>query len=161
MKKAAVMCILRSGDHALLLCRARPPHVGKYSPIGGKIDPYETPEQTAQREIREEAGVSVAAVRLAGMITETSPVDYNWILYVYTAHVERFTPPPCDEGALAWVDLNRLDQYPTPETDPFIYDWVRRSTFFVLDAVYDSETRLLRMTEEISGQVLYTRRVSE
>ena len=45
IKRVAVFCIIRSGDQYLLLKRAKTPNQGKFVPVGGKIDPYESPIQ--------------------------------------------------------------------------------------------------------------------
>jgi len=42
-----------------------------------------------------------------------------------------------------------------PTTDGFIYDYLSRSQFFVLDAVYDENVKLIRLVDELSGSVLF------
>ncbi|MBK8349386.1 MAG: NUDIX domain-containing protein [Saprospiraceae bacterium] len=49
MKRVAVFCIIKSGDQYLLLKRAKVPNQGKFVPVGGKIDPYESPLQAVIR----------------------------------------------------------------------------------------------------------------
>src|SRR4051794_4176924 len=51
-------------DRILLLRRADD---GTWDLPGGATDPGETPAQTVEREVREESGLSVRAVRLAGV----------------------------------------------------------------------------------------------
>ena len=46
-------------DKVLLIQRARKPYFGMWSLPGGRLEPGETPEQAAEREIREEVGLSV------------------------------------------------------------------------------------------------------
>jgi len=43
LKKVAAMCILRSGDQYMLLERYNEPNKGMYVPVGGKVEPYESP----------------------------------------------------------------------------------------------------------------------
>jgi 8-oxo-dGTP diphosphatase len=155
IKKVAVVCVLRCVDQFLLIKRKYPPHVGKYSPVGGKIGPYETPQEAVIREVYEEVGVQLVEVKLAGILTESSPTKYNWILYVYVADVDFFEPPECREGALKWVIWQELSPDVLPETDRFIYEYITGGQFFVFDAVYDQNVHMLRMREEISGQVVF------
>lgn len=158
IKRPATLCILRSGGRLLLLQRAKEPHVDKLTPLGGKIDPHERPHDAAVREVGEEAGITLETMAFAGIFTETSPVNYNWINYVYTAEVAAFDPPPCDEGLLRWVPFNYLRKFRTPETDVHLYNYIARGQPFAFDAVFDAEIRLIRMVDELSGRVLVDHR---
>ncbi|MFW5691210.1 MAG: NUDIX hydrolase [Chloroflexota bacterium] len=155
IKTPATMCILQSSHGLLLLRRTYPPHVGLFSPIGGKIDPHEQPEAAARREVQEEAGVTLNSMTLAGILTETSPTSYNWISYIYTAHVDPFDPPACAEGELRWIAPDAVNDVPTPPTDYAIYTYVLRGQFFVFDALFDSEQTLRHMRDEITGRLVY------
>ena len=103
----------------------------------------------------EEAGISIEEPRLGGILTETSPTDYNWIIYIYTADITAIPPVECVEGTLEWVARERLDTIPMPTTDGFIYDYISRSQFFVFDAVYDENVELITLVDEMSGRVLF------
>ena len=155
LKKAAVSCILRSEEGFLLLCRSKEPNLGKYVPIGGHLEPFETPKAAAIREVKEEAGISIEEPRLVGILTETSPTDYNWIIYIYTADIPAIPPVECAEGTLKWVAQEQLSTIPIPTTDGFIYDYLSRSEFFVFDAVYDENIELITLVDELSGRVLF------
>jgi len=155
LKKAAVLCILRSEAGFLLLRRSKEPNLGKYTPVGGHLEPYETPRAAAIREVKEEAGIFIEEPRLRGILTETSPTDYNWIVYIYTADVTATPPIDCVEGTLEWVAQEQLDTVPIPTTDGFVYDYLSRSEFFVFDTVYDENVELIRLVDELSGRVLF------
>ena len=156
LKECAVLCIVQAGDRMLLLRRGKPgPLHGLYVPIGGHIDPHESPRQAAIREAREEAGVTLDRVEFCGVLVETSPVAYNWITFIYSADVYKaFQPPACREGELTWVARGELPSLPTPATDAHIYRYVAEGRRFVLDATYDADVRLLTLVEELSGVVL-------
>jgi len=156
LKEGAVLCIVQAGDRMLLLRRGKPgPLHGLYVPLGGHIDPHESPRQAAIREAHEEAGVTLDRSEFCGVLVETSPVAYNWITFIYGAEVaEPFAPPPCPEGELTWVSRRELPGLPTPATDAHIYRYVAQGQRFVLDATYDADVRLLTLVEELSGVVL-------
>ena len=59
------MVVLQSGNRYLLLKRNKPPYVGIYTPIGGKLEPYEDPYSAAVRETWEETGIRPAGFRYA------------------------------------------------------------------------------------------------
>jgi len=155
LKKAVVTCVLRSEAGFLLLRRSKEPHLGKYVPIGGHLEPFETPRAGAIREVEEETGISIEEPRLRGILTETSPTDYNWVVYIYTADVPAIPPVECAEGTLEWVAPERLDTIPIPTTDGFIYDCLSQPEFFVFDAVYDENVELITLVDELSGRVLF------
>ena len=155
LKKAAVLCILRSNAGFLLIHRSKEPHLGKYIPIGGKVGPFEMPRAAAIREVKEETGVSLKDVCLRGILTETSPTNFNWVNYIYTADITAVTTAKYREGTLEWVEQERLDDIPTPTTDRFIYAYVSKSEFFVFDAIYDDNVELIRLVDELSGKILF------
>lgn len=154
MKKLATMVILRADDQYLLLKRAKAPNIGKYVPVGGKLEAHERPVEAAVRETREETGIDIAYPVLCGVLSETSPADYNWLCYIYLADIPWQEAPECNEGVLEWVPADRLHEIPTPPTDLAIYDYVCRGEKFVIDAVYDADLRLTHLIEELSGKNL-------
>lgn len=155
LKKAVATCVLRSEAGFLLLRRSKEPNLGKYVPVGGHLEPFETPRAAAIREVKEETGISIEEPRLSGILTETSPTDYNWIVYIYTADIAPIPPVECVEGTLEWVAQEQLSTIPIPTTDGFVYDYLSRSEFIVFDAVYDENVELITLVDELSGTVLF------
>jgi len=145
------MVILRNKDSFLLLKRIKPPYIGNYVPVGGKLEPYEDPYQAALRELQEETGLVLNELNYGGQLTETSPVDYNWWSTIYWATIDKIDPPYCDEGTLEWIHFDQLTEIPTPPTDLQIYKYVVEGQPFALNALFDKDLNLLRMTEELSG----------
>lgn len=158
LKRNAVICVVRHRGEYLLLLRDREPNCGLYVPVGGKLDPYESARDAAIREIREEAGIVVDDVKLAGSLVETSPTSYNWWSNVYVADLPAETPRPelvgCKEGTLGWFAREALGALAMPPTDLAIYDLLDRETPFALAAEYDGDLRLVTMVDEFSGAVL-------
>ncbi len=154
-KQPAVLCLLKDGDNFLLLRRNKEPNKDKYTPVGGKIDPFESPIQAAVRETFEETGLSVPDARYCGVLVETSPVKYNWICFVYLAEIDYVEPPECKEGVLEWIHYDDLLTVPTPETDWHIYRYVLENKPFMFNADYDEHLTLRAMTEEIEGNVVF------
>lgn len=151
LKKIATLCVLKHGNQFLLLKRANAPHIGKYVPVGGKLEPHESPYQAALRETLEETGISLAKAKFCGILTETSPVKYNWINYVYLAEI-RYQPPPfCKEGILEWVSIEDLLKVPTPPTDWWIYKYILADKPFMFSAEFDANLSMLEMRKDIEG----------
>ena len=72
LRVAVIALITRASDGALLLEQRR--DNGQWGPIGGGVDPYETPEQALTREVAEETGLTVVAHRLVGVMAGPSNV---------------------------------------------------------------------------------------
>ncbi len=155
LKRVACMNVLRHGSNFLLLKRFKEPNKGLYTPVGGKLEPYENPLQAALRETWEETGLQLESMTFGGLITETAPANYNWICYVYQAEIENIPPPICDEGILEWVAFEDIPSIPTPPTDWHIYDYLLKGQKFVLSADFDAELRLLHMREELENKILF------
>ena len=68
---AASVALVREKD-ILLIARNRPPSEGLWTFPGGRLEPGETPEQCATRELKEEMGLDVFALRPLRRLT------YGW-----------------------------------------------------------------------------------
>ena len=155
IKRTAAMIVLRHGEEFLLLRRNKEPNAGCYVPVGGKLEPHERPVDAAIRETREEAGLHIGKEQLkyAGVLSESSPTNYNWLCFIYVADINRIPPPPCDEGTLEWIPFDDIPNIPTPPTDWQIYQYLMKGQPFALDAVYDEAMEMREMREEISGVI--------
>lgn len=154
LKRAAAMVVLRHAQQFMLLKRIRPPFVGNYLPVGGKLDPHEDPYTAALREAYEETGIRLQTLRYGGVLIETSPVDYNWQSNIYVADIDFREPPVSNEGILEWVHFENIPNIPTPPTDFVIYQYLMRQQPFAFNAIYDAGMNLLQMTEEIEGKIV-------
>lgn len=142
-KRSAVFCVLTCKDKILLLERAQPPHQGKLVPVGGKIDPFESPSDAILREVMEETGLNIHAPIFCGILVETSPIEYNWISFIYTHEIEPIDPPYCDEGTLLWVNKDEVNSLCIPEIDIHIYKYIFQHKYFVIEAKYDAQLKLI------------------
>ena len=156
LKRVATLCVLKNDHEFMLLKRLKEPNKGKFTPVGGKLDPHEDPLTAAIRETWEETGVKVETMKYCGLLSESSPVEYNWTNYVYLAEIGRIPPPPCNEGELKWIHFDEVLDQPTPKTDWFIYKYILEQKPFAFNALFDKNIRLLKMTEEIENKLVYS-----
>jgi 8-oxo-dGTP diphosphatase len=151
LKRTATICILRNKDKFLLLKRLKEPHIGSFTPVGGKLDPFESPLKSAIRETFEETGIRLSEMKFYGILTESSPSEYNWTGYVYVAEIEFIPPPDCNEGTLEWIAFSNLLHVPTPKVDWHIYKYVLDNRPFAFSAEYDENLTLVSMVEEFEN----------
>jgi len=152
LKKAATLCVLKNDDRFLLLKRFKEPNNNKYTPVGGKIDPFENPLNCAIRETYEETGIKVDSMKFCGLLTETSPINYNWICYVYLAEIDNIPAPDCNEGKLQWINFEQLLEIPTPKTDWFIYKYIVDKKPFAFTAEFNKDMQILSIHEELENK---------
>jgi len=149
-KRNAVICILRNKEHFVFIERKNKPNRGRYVPIGGKIEPFESPTQAAVREIYEEAGINVKEINMVGVLCETSPIDYNWTSFVFISEVPYFDLPECDEGNLHWISYENIKYIDTPPTTIPIFDAILNNKYFVIEAIYNESLNLLSLIDHIN-----------
>ena len=86
--------------------------MGKVGGIGGKIEDGETAAVAAARELKEEAGLSVAAEELEHIATLRflfpARPDWDHLVHVYLARAWRGTPTESGEISPAWFVVDRL-----------------------------------------------------
>jgi 8-oxo-dGTP diphosphatase len=137
---AATLCYVRSGGRTLMLHRNKKKgdvHLGKWNGLGGKLDAGESPDDCVVREIREESGLTILDPRLRGVLTFPAFLNGDdWLVFVYTA--TRFTGElgECAEGALSWVDDDKILGLPLWEGDRVFLPWLKEDRFFSAKFTY-------------------------
>ena len=138
--KLATLCYLRHAGQTLMIHRVKKAgdiHAGKWNGLGGKLDPGESPEECALREIFEEAGLRVRNPQLKGILTFPEfAKGEDWYVFVYV--VKEFEGELIDspEGDLRWIadtDLTSLNLW---EGDPIFMPWLDRPGIFSGKFVY-------------------------
>jgi 8-oxo-dGTP diphosphatase len=122
--KIAVLVFLenKAGEHLLLL-RAKPPNLGAWSPIGGKLETSlgESPYECAVRETAEETGLTISTddLHLFAMIAERAyEGESHWLLFLFRCRVPLTTlPAEIAEGRFGFFSRAAIDQLRLPETD--------------------------------------------
>jgi 8-oxo-dGTP diphosphatase len=122
--KIAVLVFLENeaGEHLLLL-RAKPPNLGVWSPIGGKLETSigESPFECAVRETYEETGheITAADLHLFAMIAEKAyEGETHWLMFLFRCRRPiAGLPPEIKEGRFGFFGRSAIDTLEIPETD--------------------------------------------
>jgi 8-oxo-dGTP diphosphatase len=110
-------------DERVLLLRGAPSKriwANKYNGIGGHIERDEDIYSAALREVREETGLEVDNLRLAGLINIDGDQPTGILLFVFTATSRSGEPIPSEEGSLEWITRDELAQIDLVEDLPTI-----------------------------------------
>jgi 8-oxo-dGTP diphosphatase len=138
--KIATLCYVRRAGQTLMVHRikkANDMHQGRWNGLGGKLEPGETPEECARREIMEESGLAVTNLRFTGMITFPGfAAEEDWYTFLFTAEAGEGELIDSPEGALAWIDDDRLLDLNLWEGDRIFIPWLDRAEFFSAKFVY-------------------------
>jgi mutator protein MutT len=106
-------------DKVLLIKRATKPYFGMWSLPGGRLEPGETPERAAEREIMEEVGLRVWRLH---PIKRMFLGDGNFVLQVYATEAFEGEIVASDEVSdHRWV---RIDEIGSMHTTPDLGDVV-------------------------------------
>lgn len=123
--KIAVLVFLENaaGEHLLLL-RAKPPNLGIWSPIGGKLDTAtgESPFECAVRETQEETGFTITAgdLHLFAIIAEKAyEAQSHWLMFLFRCRRPiPGLPADMEEGKFGFFSRATIEStLPIPETD--------------------------------------------
>lgn len=112
----AGVVVLRPGA-VLLVRRGRPPAMGEWSIPGGAQELGETAEAAARRELREETGLSVGALRLVAHVDSIHAdpdgrVRFHYTILDFAARWAGGEPAPAgDVTEAAWAAFDDLPAY--------------------------------------------------
>ncbi len=121
--------VLRRG-RVLLVRRGGQPSSGKWSLPGGLVELGETTAEAARREIREECGIEITVVDVAGVVDRVTRdaegrVRYHYVLVDYLAFTEsEAVVAGTDAAECRWAEIDRLAELDTTEG---LADMIRRA----------------------------------
>lgn len=112
-------------------------HQGKWNGLGGKLEPGETPEACAIREIYEESGLQVRSPQFKGLLTFPGFAnDEDWYAFVFVARDFSGELIDSPEGVLAWIEDEHLLALNLWEGDRIFIPWLERPGFFSAKFTY-------------------------
>lgn len=87
-------------DRLLLIRRRNPPFAGKFALPGGFVDPSETTEAAARRELAEETGLDARALRLVRVYSKPGRDPRGWTISIaYLVTADDHVPVAGDDAA--------------------------------------------------------------
>ncbi len=144
--KLATLCYLRNNNQTLMLHRVKKEndmHEGKWNGLGGKLEPGESPEECAIREVKEESGLDIRNPQFKGILTFPAfSKNEDWYVFLFVISEFSGTLIDSDEGILAWVDNDKLFDLPLWEGDKVFLKWLKKKPFFSAKFIYKNKKLL-------------------
>ena len=108
-RKILTLCIVHDREQVLLGLKKRGFGAGRWNGFGGKVEPGESVEDAARREIWEEAGIKVAGIEKAGHI-EFEFIGEPSILEVHIFRAVSFEGEPAESEEMRpqWFHINDI-----------------------------------------------------
>ena len=138
----ATLCYVRSNGKTLMIHRTKKDndiHADKWNGLGGKLEPGETPQECAIREVREESGLIAKNPVMKGILTfPLFDAIQDWYAFVFV--VDDFAGEIIDypEGDLHWIDDEELYELNLWEGDSVFLPWLEGDQFFSAKFLYQN-----------------------
>ena len=152
--RIVTLAFVRHGDAVLLL---RHPEAGRRFPgqwngIGGHVEAGEGISAAAHRELREEAGVEVAELRLRVVVHEAGLLGESYVVFVFAGEAATRALEPAPGHEVAWHALDALDALPLVHDVPELLQsaFAQGDPVFLL-AAYDGGDRRLSLAIDGPG----------
>ena len=138
--KLATLCYLKHAGETLMIHRVKKQndmHAGKWNGLGGKLEPGETPEECAVREIREESGLFIANPLLKGFLTfPMFDGSDDWYAFVFLVREFKGELIDSQEGVLRWIRDEEMLTLNLWAGDRIFLPWLERPGFFSGKFIY-------------------------
>lgn len=138
--KLATLCYIRRDGKTLMIHRNKKQkdmHQGKWNGLGGKLEPGETPEDCARREILEESGLWVKDLCLKGILTFPKfSQNEDWYAFVFVVREFEGELNESPEGELQWISDADLLDLELWDGDRIFIPWLDRPGFFSGKFIY-------------------------
>lgn len=147
MEKLSTLCYIEKDGKYLMLNRNKKKNdinEGKWIGVGGHFEENESPEECLLREVKEETGYTLTSYQFRGIVTFVSGSGVTEYMSLFTADGFEGEEVVCNEGDLAWIELDRVEELELWEGDRIFLRLLREGTdFFSLKLVYDGQDRLV------------------
>lgn len=138
----ATLCFIVKDDSILLIRKKRGLGAGKINGPGGRIDPGETPEQCAVREVQEELEITPLAMELRGENRFQFVDGYSIHVYVFTAGNFKGSPVETGEAIPLWFALDQIPYHEMWADDILWIPHMLNGTYFSGRSIFDDDEML-------------------
>lgn len=120
---------------------------GLYNGIGGHIEAGENIQEAAERELREETGITACQLHFCGQIMVDVTDETGVCLFIFRGIYQDEKLLPSSEGELIWIPLDELEEFPLvedlPELIPRVVSHQTGNPIIIGKYSYDREGKLI------------------
>lgn len=129
--KVSVNVILTNAQGEVLMARRkREPHIGTWDTLGGHVNPGETAEEAARREVREESGLVVQDLKYFASYSDTYPyqgIPHKLLAITFIGKAMGKAKPGSDIGKISFFPPKdiRAEEIPFRSDREALRDYLR------------------------------------
>lgn len=142
-KTILTLCIIRHEGRILLGLNKGGLGIGKWSGAGGHVEQGETIDAAAQREVKEEFGVTVDDIEKAGILTFKSPKRALVEMHIYKATQFQGELIETEEMTPCWFTKDTLPFKEMWSSDLYWMPYFFKDRLFVGEFEYDAVDRVI------------------
>ena len=148
MQLGVLVYLENNEEHILMIHREKDDeHKGLWLAPGGKVEPNESPCETAVREMEEETGLKIKNPELKAVLSfpdhGNSPFGDEWHVFVfYSKSYSGNLIENCPEGQMEWIPKANLAGLSTWEGDHIFTPKILESGVFSAKFVYSGKKLL-------------------
>ena len=144
-RERANLCFIVEGRRVLLIRKKRGLGAGKINGPGGKLEPGETPLQSAIREAQEEIGVTPSELEERGLLHFQFTDGYSLQCTVFIARGFTGEPIETAEATPMWFDFDQVPYDDMWEDDQYWLPQVLNGSRFIAWFDFDGEKMLSKV----------------
>ncbi len=143
MSTDLTLCHILDGDKMLLKKATRGISKGKWNAPGGKIDPDETAEDCAIREVLEETGLKIKNLMNHGPLNfhMDGKEELTFTVHLFSTRSFDGEVKSTDEGEVRWFDIDRIPYEEMWDDDNYWIGPMLKNKRFEVDFYYDKENK--------------------
>jgi len=150
-KDVATLVFVEERERLLLIRKKRGLGAGKINGPGGKLEPGETPEQCAIREVREELCITPTGLSYRGENRFQFVDGYSIHVHVFHAHGYEGVPTETEEAVPLWFDRDQLPYAEMWEDDHLWVPLVLDASLFDGRFLFDDDRMLDHRLEVVAA----------
>ena len=141
----ATLCVVRKEGNILLGMKKKGFGSGRYNGFGGKVEPGESFEAAAVRELREECSLHAVSTKKQAVLTFKFPHKPEWdqIVHVFVTDNWTGTPTESDEMVPEWFQADKLPFGQMWSDDPHWLPPVLAGKFVTATFVFSPDEKIL------------------
>ncbi len=141
----STQCYLESDGKWLMLYRNKKPddpNAGKWIAAGGKLEPGESIDECAVREVVEETGYNMHTFDKRAVVQFVSDIFEDEEMHIYTSDdFEKICEPVSDEGDFEWIPISEVFNLSLWEGDRFFLKYIIEDReYFEMRLEYKGDT---------------------